>query len=161
MSDEKSHSRRSVFISYAHEERTVVDDFLVSLSPVEIDKGIERWDDSMIRTGQHWHDEIQAKLAGTRIAIIFVSRAFLASTYVRNNELPLMLEREQTNGMTIMPVIVEPCRFSDHPILSKIQSVNGPNHTIVEMTPAEKARTWEKLVDDILATLEADATNPT
>jgi formylglycine-generating enzyme required for sulfatase activity len=150
-----SNTRTTVFLSYAHEDREAVDDFLVSLAPFERDRGIERWDDSLIQPGQLWETEIRQALGRTRVAILFVSRRFMASDYIARKELPVLLASEREHGLTIIPVYLEPCGFHHYTELNEFQLANKPESPFYSMNRVAKAQLWTTLTDvvlDILAT---------
>ena len=45
-----------------------------------------------IKIGENWQDRIQAKLDSSLAVVLLISPAFLASDYVANNELPVLLK---------------------------------------------------------------------
>lgn len=42
-----------------------------------------------------------------------MSPAFLASEFIRNSELPVLLQAAKERGVTIIPVILRPCLFKE------------------------------------------------
>ncbi|MGH8570092.1 MAG: TIR domain-containing protein [Gammaproteobacteria bacterium] len=69
--------------------------------------------DRDIGLGDDWHARIQADLNRAGAAVLLVSLAFLASEYIRNNELPVLLPRAKTQGLRIVPVILRPCLYAE------------------------------------------------
>ena len=49
--------------------------------------GLERWDDSRIRAGMVWREEIEKALASAQVALLMVSTDFLASDFVMRKDL--------------------------------------------------------------------------
>ena len=69
--------------------------------------------------GPDWRDEIVKALAAARVAILLASADFLASDFIVNDELPPLLHRASRGGVLVLPVIVGPCRWSEHKELSR------------------------------------------
>jgi hypothetical protein len=56
--------RKSVFLSYAREDREWADELLRFLAPWIRDKRLKLWDDSQIQMGGNWQKEIDGGAAG-------------------------------------------------------------------------------------------------
>jgi hypothetical protein len=54
--------RKTVFISYAHQDRKWADELLTHLAPWIREKRVNLWDDSRIKAGDQWHSEIRKAL---------------------------------------------------------------------------------------------------
>jgi hypothetical protein len=89
---------------------------------------------------------INKALAAAKVAILLVSTDFLASDFIRTNELPPLLKAAENEGATILPVILKPCRFSKNKNLAEYQTVNDP-----ETEPLSKLSEDEQ--DEILLAL--------
>jgi hypothetical protein len=102
-----------------------------------------------------------------QVAVLLVSPAFLASEYIANSELPILLKRASEDGLTIVPVVLSPCMYhktrfkypdpNDGPevfSLSDIQSANPPSQTLEDLTPAEQNRALVKLAETLLEILD-------
>src|SRR5262249_6312747 len=61
--------------------------------------------------GQDWHGEIRAALEGASVAVLLVSADFLASPFIRREEVPQLLQRHARAGVRLFPVIVAPCAW--------------------------------------------------
>ena len=138
-----------VFISYSHKDREWLERPQVFLKPLERAGMLERWDDTRIKTGERWHDEIKKALASANVAVLLVSADFLASDFIANEELPPLLAAEQARGLVVMPVILKPCRFAKTPSIAQFQAVNRGLKPLLEMTEAEREALWNQLTDDI------------
>jgi hypothetical protein len=147
--------RNQIFISYSHKDKKWLEELKISLKPLERDGVVVRWDDSKLQAGQKWREEIQKALAATKVAILLVSLNFLASDFIRDNELPPLLAAAETDGTIILSIIVSPCLLPDS--LSEIQAVNSPNKTLAEMKPSERDRLWIEAVKSIKGAMKADA----
>jgi hypothetical protein len=104
--EESSVSRgRAVFISYAHADNSGpdpaarwLDRLLLKLKPLAFEELMAVATDRDIGLGDDWHAQIQANLNRAGAAVLLVSPAFLASEYIRNNELPVLLYRAKAKG---------------------------------------------------------------
>ncbi|MBD2459835.1 toll/interleukin-1 receptor domain-containing protein [Oscillatoria sp. FACHB-1407] len=100
-----------VFICYAHLDKPFLDRLRMHLAPLEDE--ISVWSDQQLEMGDRWDDEIKSTLRSVKAAILLVSPAFLASKYIKNSELPVLLHRAQQDGVKILPVILSPCLFNE------------------------------------------------
>jgi len=118
--------KQSVFISYSREDIKWLRRLKVQLAPFMRRDSICVWDDTRIQSGMPWRAEIEAALASAIVAIVIVSPSFLASDFIADNELPVLLEAARLDGLTILPIVVEWCAFSLIPELARYQAVNDP-----------------------------------
>jgi hypothetical protein len=119
----------------------------VHLKPLERLGIITRWDDSRIRPGDKWQEEIAAALRRARVAILLVSADFLASDFISENELPPLLKAASEEGVMILPVIVSPCRFEKTDGLSQYQAVNSPRRSLIALDRAKREDLFVKIAD--------------
>ena len=151
---------RAVFISYAHADNSApdpaarwLDRLLLNLKPLAFEALISVATDRDIGPGDDWHAQIQANLNRAGAAVLLVSPAFLASEYIRNNELPVLLYRAKTQGLRIIPVILRPCLYAETRFkypdpktgpeefsLVSLQSAGSPEKALNEMTEGEQDR---------------------
>jgi TIR domain len=100
-----------VFICYAHKDQAALDRLLIHLAPLEDEMSV--WSDQRLEMGDRWDDEIKTTLQAVKAAILLVSPAFLASKYIKNSELPVLLHRAQSEGVKILPIVLSPCLFAE------------------------------------------------
>jgi hypothetical protein len=122
-----------VFVSYSHRDRKWLDRLLVHLKPLERAGILDVWEDSQIKPGTAWRDEIENALKSAQIAVLLISADFMASDFIADNELPRLLMGAETRGTIIMPVIVSPSRFQHSDTLSDFQAVNTPDMPLSKM----------------------------
>ena len=153
-------SPKPIFISYAHKDnensdpaKRWLDRLKEHLEPLVQQDNLTVYSDQDIGLGDDWHGHIQTHLNGARAAVLLVSSAFLASKYIRNNELPVLLRNAKDLGVKIIPVILRPCAFDEvkykypDPIsgpevftLASLQAAGSPNKALSEMTEGEQDR---------------------
>ena len=139
--------RNQIFISYSHADSEYQLRLRKHLSIFERAGNIKYWSDTQLRTGDQWRKEIDENLQKTAVPILLISADFLASDFIRSNELPPLLEAWSQSGVFILPVIVKPCSFSHVKELSVFQAANDPERTISEMSRGEQERTWKNLAE--------------
>lgn len=127
-----------VFVSYAHADRRWLDRLTVHLKPLRDLCKLEPWDDTRIRPGSNWRTEIQAAIERASVAVILISADFLASDFIRTDELPPLLSAAESDGAVILPVIVSPCLFLRVPHLAQFQSINDPARPLVSVGTGEQ-----------------------
>lgn len=145
----ESQERTKVFISYSHSDADWLARLLVHLRPLERERGIDIWDDTKIRTGSKWRDEIKEAIRSARAIVLLVSADFLASDFVASDELPSALHAAEQDGAVVLPVILSPSRFLKTPNLAQFQAVNSPNQPLIGMSRNQQESVFVKLTDDI------------
>lgn len=164
----------SVFICYAHVDnedsnrsKRWLDRLLVHLKPLVMQNLVTTWSDKQIETGERWHETIQSKLQHAKVAVLLVSESFMASTYIRNSELPVLLKKAKDKGVTILPIIVRRSLFSetkfrfpdpvngpDELSLSVFQAANSVDKPLNSMEEHEQDRVLLSIAQKILGLVQ-------
>jgi hypothetical protein len=139
--DQPASARNRVFISYAHKDARWLTRLQVHLMPLTRYFSIDLWDDTKIRSGMKWREELEDAIRTARVAILLISAHFLASDFILRNELPPLLNSAENDGALILPVIVAPSMFSEVPELSRYQAVNDPNAPLVGLSKIRQEKT--------------------
>jgi hypothetical protein len=143
--------KNKIFVSYSHQDSEWLDRIKVHLKSLN-NEGIliDLWDDTRIKAGQKWKDEIKIALEEAYIAILIVSADFLASDFIIENELPPLLKNAAECGTKIIPVIANPCRFTKNKQLSQFQSINDPTTEILSnLSKSKQEAIYVRLTNDI------------
>lgn len=96
------------FVSYAHNDTPLVEDFLERMRPrtqIRNDVRIDLWWDRSLLTGVDWNDNIDDHLEVATIGLFLLSPHFLASNYITTHELPYFLAR--TPPKLTIPVMLQ------------------------------------------------------
>ncbi|MDP1863789.1 MAG: TIR domain-containing protein [Thiobacillus sp.] len=170
--------RSNVFISYAHGDnensdpaKRWLDRLVQQLKPLEFQDIFSIETDLDIDLGNDWHTKIQERLNRASAAVLLVSPDFLASTYIRNNELPVLLHGAKEKGLNIIPIILRPCSFTearfrypdpkegpDEFKLSSLQAAGSPSKALNEMTEGEQDRALLHVAQTLLKYVEEHET---
>ncbi len=111
--------RVQIFVSYSHEDKSYLDrGELIEFIRGTI-KSADIWTDRAIDGGDLFDDVIQTAITRSHIAVLLISQAFLNSKYVAENELPKFLERAESEGVVVFPVMLSACQWPKHDWLKK------------------------------------------
>ena len=107
--------RRHAFISYCHKDELWLDDLRRMLAPLLRNGSIAItiWDDTKIKNGDRWDDEIQSALAQAGVALLLVSENFLASDYIVGHELPFILNAAKNKELSLLWVLLGDCLYGE------------------------------------------------
>ncbi|MFM6519032.1 MAG: toll/interleukin-1 receptor domain-containing protein, partial [Microcystis panniformis] len=105
-SELKEKEMPSVFICYSHKDEIWRDRLLEFLQSLNFEKQIV-WSDLDLEQGDIWDEKIKEVLPKVTVAVVLVSQAILNSTYVRNEELPRLLQRFEDKKVRIIPLFVK------------------------------------------------------
>ena len=144
-------TRTKVFISYSHADKDWLDRLKRHLKPLVREGNLDYWDDTHIRPGDDWKQEIQNALDTAQVAVLLISADFFASDFIDETELPPLLDAAKAKGVRILPVILSASRFARNPDLARFQAVNPPSRPLNDMLPAEQ----EKVLDRLAHTIES------
>ena len=128
-------SKLKVFVSYSRADEKWLKRLQIHLKPVIREGTLELWDDTQIRAGQRWRDEIRAAIAAADIAILLISADFYASDFVADNELPPLLNAaHKERRLDILILHINHSFFEDDNNLSVYQAINSPDRPIEDLS---------------------------
>ena len=145
-------SKPNIFISYSRKDQQWVDRLRVHLQVVA--GNTEIWDDSRILPGELWQNAIQNALRRADVALLVVSADYLASDFASNVEVPALLERQQNEGLRVLPVIVRTCAWHEIPWLRSIQFWPRDARPLAAMSDNEIDRVLLDLAEQVAAVLD-------
>jgi hypothetical protein len=128
---------KPVFISYSHKDAKWLEKLKQFLRPLEDQELIRVWDDTEIRVGSDWLDEIRKALESARVAVFLITQDFLDSPFIRDKELPQLIDAANNRGCLIFRIQVSSSTFEDSR-LAKFQGAIPPTQPLDLMTDAER-----------------------
>jgi hypothetical protein len=143
----QKHHRTTVFISYSHEDTKWRKQLCQHLEPLCRDRNISIWDDTEIRTGEAWREEVEKAIKSSAIAVLLISKHYFSSGFISSIELPLLLAVVEKKRTRIMQVIIGVCNLPKE--LSRLQSVNLPTEPLEGMPEVEQDKVFVKLCKEI------------
>lgn len=145
----KNENKPSAFISYSHADKECLKRLQIHVRPLVKMGIIEIWEDTQIKVGDKWKDEIEAALERSVIAVLLISADFLASDFIVDNELPPILAAAEAKGTRILPVILRPCRFSRDAHLKQFQAINSPDKPLLTLDEIAQEQVWDMVSNEI------------
>ncbi len=141
--------RRPVFVSFSHKDKIWLDSLKTMLAPVVQAHGLLLWDDSRIQAGSHWRSEIATAIESARVAVLLVSKHFLASEFIVNNELPPLLDAAKNRGLRILWVCVGHCLWHRTEI-ADYQAAHVPSVPLSALDDSERDRVLVEVCEEIM-----------
>jgi hypothetical protein len=141
-------TRKTVFVSYAHEDQKWVEALATHLAPWVRDKRLNLWVDSRIEAGDNWHQAIQKAIDEATIAVLLVTPAFLASDFIMKHELPVLLERARKKEVRLVWIAVRHSAFAATP-LSQFQAINDPARPLETLKSAQRSEAMVEIAKRI------------
>jgi hypothetical protein len=115
--------RPLVFVSYSRKDEAEKEKLLSHLGVLgNAAELLDVWSDDRISAGADWEREIEQAIAQARVAIMLISDHFLNSNFIREKEVPAMLQRRQQGGLTLFPVIAKACAWRTVPWLAGLNA---------------------------------------
>jgi hypothetical protein len=141
--------REHVFVSYSHKDQRWRDELQTMLAPFVQAGSMKVWDDTQIKPGAIWRNEIEKALKGAKVAVLLVTANFLASDFITKNELPPLLEAAQNEGVTIFWIYFGSCNYEVTRI-AEFQAAHDPSQALDRKSFEER----QAILSEICAKLD-------
>ncbi len=137
---------KSVFISYSHKDADWLGKLKMFLQPLEQQGLLRIWDDTNIRPGSEWLEEIEHSLNSARVGVLLITQNFLTSEFILQKEFPVLLEKAKNRGCLIFWIAVSASTVDDSP-LHWYQAANDPNKPLETLTEPEQNTVLKSIYD--------------
>ena len=140
-----------VFISYAHEDEAFKDKLVKMMAGMQRRGVIATWQDRQILPGDDWYDSIQAAMTEADMALLLISADFIESRFINEEEVPRLLQRRQSEGMRVIPIILRPCPWTSEPILKKLQALPQDGKPVITFSQdnGDRDQAWTDIAEAI------------
>lgn len=140
-----------IFLSYSHADVRYMKRLELFLKPLENKGIVDVWVDTRIEPGQEWRMEIKKALEAATVAVLLLSQDFIASDFIRTNELPPLLSAAKKRRTVLLMVLISPCTWED--ALSKYQTINPPSKPLSKMDRTSREQVWKDLSELITSAM--------
>ncbi len=149
-----------IFISYSHKDEQFKDELIGMLAGLQRRGVIDAWQDRRIEPGEEWFNAIKQAINECEIALLLVSRDFIASPFINGEELPDLLKRREQEGMMVIPIIVRDCMWQSEPVLKDLQALPRDGKPVITFAEAngERDRVWREIAQAIEKLAQAKST---
>jgi tetratricopeptide (TPR) repeat protein len=135
-------TRDRVFISYCHADAEWLNRVGEALAPDVRNGRMDAWDDRRIEAGDDWEHEILTAIDRARVALLLVTPRFLASSFIMEKELPLILAAA-SDGLTVLWMPIEGIFYGPgaSPALEPItsfQAFGSPTRPLAGQSPEKQ-----------------------
>ena len=125
-----------IFVSYSHKDSEWLERLQTMIKPWlrQAESELDFWNDTRIKPGDKWSQEIQGALETAGVAVALVSSDFLGSDFVAVHELPQIFQAAEKENVRILWVYLSPAAYNATPF-KNIQAAHTP------LEPALSGRT--------------------
>jgi hypothetical protein len=136
-----------LFISYSHKDEEFKDELVQMVAGLQRRGVIDAWQDRRIEPGAEWFQAIKQAINECDLALLLVSRHFIASPFINDEELPDLLKRRQQDGLTVIPIIVRDCLWTSEPLLKDLQALPKDAKPVITFAEAtgDRDRVWKEI----------------
>jgi internalin A len=127
-----------LFVCYAHANERTVRQLIPSLKVLARRGYISPWRDTDLVPGEDWDETIKEQLSNAQVILFMVSRDFLASKYITEEERPLAMRLMKQKKAVVVPVLLSPCSWWEENF-AKLEKLPYQNDPVSSFNPRENA----------------------
>lgn len=151
----KQNNKLKLFISYSHQDnlprKPYIEQFKMHIVPLKENSLIEDWYDREILPGDYYQNRIDNNLEDADIICLFISANFLSSdSCIKEKKKALELRKKK--GISVIPIILSPCGWSDDREISTLLALPTDGKPVSDFREKEKA--WHDVYEGIKKIIE-------
>jgi hypothetical protein len=139
--------RPEIFISYAHQDKEWLNELQTTLKANRI-SGARAWSDRQLDAGDTFEKVIQEKVGSARLAILLVTRAFMASKFIQEKELPWITRRAKASGLRVLWILISSTGRTPR-LLKKTQALWSPDKPLLGLRGNAREKAWSAIGENI------------
>ena len=147
-----------IFISYSHQDEDWKDRLQKKLMVLELEGYFTVWEDRQLKPGDKWQPAIKRELAQFDVAVTLISDDFLTSNFIRTEEVPDLLLRQEQENIRIIPLILKPCTWQEIPWIKAILGGSKDNVAMSGLSEHDQEVVLTKLAKEIKASINTNKT---
>jgi hypothetical protein len=105
-----------------------------------------------IRAGDRWQERIEEALEAATVAVLMVSRTFLASEFISKKELPVILRAAADGRVRLLWMLLGDCLY-DTTEIGKYQALHDVERPLAGLTKAKRNAALARIARGIVAEL--------
>jgi internalin A len=140
-----------LFICYAQANERTVKQLIPSLKVLARRGYVAPWRDTDLVPGEDWDETIKERLAEAKIILFMVSREFLASDYITQQERPLAMKLMGEEKAVVVPVILSPCSHTEEDF-ARLENLPRKGKPVSSFNPRDEA--WVLVEDGLKKAVE-------
>jgi hypothetical protein len=152
--EEVANISKHIFISYSHKDKEWLDKIRIMLKPLERKFEITVWDDTEIKPGSMWREEIKQALESAKVAVLLVSPNFLNSDFIAQHELPPLLQAAAKKGLIILWILITYCMHQETEINS-YQATHDTSKPLDSLPASEQNKVLVQICESIKQTFNS------
>jgi hypothetical protein len=141
--------RDKIFVSYSHKDKWLFDQFKKMPTPAMRNGLVDFWDDSRIKPGARWKDEIQVALKSAKVGVLLVSNDFPESDFIVKHELPVLLKAARDEGATIFWMYLSHCYYELTEI-EAFKAAHDVSRPLDGLTKPKRLEVLKKIAGDLI-----------
>ncbi|HET6977941.1 MAG TPA: TIR domain-containing protein [Pyrinomonadaceae bacterium] len=140
-----------IFISYSHKDESFKDDLVTMLDGLQRRGIVDTWQDRRIEPGDEWNKSIQDAMNECDLALLLVSRDYIASRFIQEEEQPKLLQRRNEMQLRVIPIIVRPCTWQSEPVLKDLQVLPKDGQAVITFSEdnGDRDQVWTDIAKAI------------
>lgn len=148
LTDQRSHTKKvlDIYISYSESDEELKVELEVHLAQLQRQGIINLWHSRLIEPGMGKNRVIESYIDNAQVVLLLVSPHFIASPYCYEKELLRVLDRQKSEKIHVIPILLRPVDWHNTPF-GLLQPLPHNNKPIVLWENRDEA--WSEIVQEL------------